>query len=50
MVQVTFRFKSKGIEEIELFFQGTEECQNLRYECLTIIDPKYILKFIVLLY
>ena len=42
MVQVTFSFKSKGIEEIELFFQGTEECQNLRYECLIIIDPKYI--------
>ena len=42
MVKITFSFKSKGIEEIELFFQGTEECQNLRYECLIIIDPKYI--------
>ena len=42
MVQVTFSFKSKGVEEIELFFQGTEECQHLRYECLIIIDPKYI--------
>ena len=41
MVQVTYSFKSKGIEEIELFFQGTEECQNVRYECLIIIDPKY---------
>ena len=42
MVKVTFSFKSKGIEEIELFFEGIEERQNLRYECLIIIDPKYI--------
>ena len=42
MVQVTFSFKFKGTEEIELFFQRSEECQNLRYECLIIIDPKYI--------
>ena len=42
VVQVTFSIKSEGIEEIELFFQGTKECQNLRYEGLIIIDPKYI--------
>ena len=42
MVQVTFSFKSKWIEEIELFFQGIEKCQNLRYECIITIDPKYI--------
>ena len=35
-------FKSQEIEKIELFSQGTDECQNLRYECLIIVDPKYI--------
>ena len=27
---------------MELFSQRTEECQNLKYECLIIVDPKYI--------
>ena len=31
----------KGIEKIELLFQRTVYCQNLRYESLTIIDLKY---------
>ena len=32
----------KGLKKSELFSQGTEECQNLRCECLIIVDPKYI--------
>ena len=42
MVQVAFNFKSQGIENIELFYQGTNDCQNLRYEILIIVDPKYV--------
>ena len=40
MVKVAFSFKSKRIETLELFSQGTENCQNLRYESLIIADPK----------
>ena len=42
MVKIVLRFKSQGIEIIELFSQGTEGCQNLRYESLIIVDPKCI--------
>ena len=41
MVKVTSNFKSQRIEKIELFSQGTEDFQNLRYEVL-IVDPKLI--------
>ena len=34
MVKVAFNFKSQGVEKIEIFSQGTEERQNLRYESL----------------
>ena len=42
MVKVAFSFKSRGIEKIELSSQVTEDLQNLKYEILSIIDPKYI--------
>ena len=35
MVSVVSNFKSQGIEKLELFSQGIEKCQNLRYECLS---------------
>ena len=41
MVKVALSFKSQGIKKIELFSQGTEDCQNLGYESLS-IDPKRI--------
>ena len=28
MVKVAFNFRSQGIEKIELFSQGTEDCQK----------------------
>ena len=42
MVKVAVRRKSQGIEKNKLFFQGSEKCQNLRYESLIVVDPKYI--------
>ena len=42
MVQVAFSLKSQRFEKIAPFFQWTEECQNLRYECLIIVAPKYV--------
>ena len=36
MVKVAFTFKLQGIQKIELY------CQNLRYESLIVVDPKYI--------
>ena len=32
----------KGLKKVNFFSQGTGKCQNLRYECLIIVDPKYI--------
>ena len=35
MTECAFWFKSQGTEKMnlnELFFQGTDDCQNLRYE------------------
>ena len=45
MVKVALSFKSQGIKKIELFSQGAKDCQNLRYESLIIVDPKYIKVF-----
>ena len=42
MVKIALVFKSQGIEKIDLFSQGTENCQNLRHESLIIVNPKYI--------
>ena len=43
MVKVAFSFKSLGIEKrIELISQGSENCQNLRYESLIIVDHNYV--------
>ena len=42
MVKVDFVSNPKGLKKIELFFQATEDCKNLRYEGLIIVDPKYI--------
>ena len=41
MIKVAFSFNSQGIEKHGLFSQRTEECQNLRYESLIIVDHKY---------
>ena len=35
-------FKSQGTEKIDLFSKGAENCQNLTYESLIIVDPKSI--------
>ena len=42
MVKVAFGFKFQGIEKNELFSQGNEDYQNLRYKSLIIVNPKYI--------
>ena len=42
MVKFALSFKSQGIENIELFSQGTEDSQNLKCESLIFIDPKYV--------
>ena len=42
MIQVTFKRKSQGIEKNELFSQGTENCQNLRYRNNSIEPPLQI--------
>ena len=49
-MKVAFSFKSQGTEKINLFSQGTADCQNLIYVSLIIVDPKYtkICKLIVL--
>ena len=39
-VKVAFGFKSQETEEIELFFQGTNDSINLRYERLITIGYK----------
>ena len=38
MVKVTLSFISQGIGKFNFFPQGTESCQNLRYESLIIVD------------
>ena len=40
MVRVAFGFKPQGIEKI--FSQGTNDCHNLKYASLIIVDPRYI--------
>ena len=42
VVKVAYSFKSQGSQKIELWPQGTDDCQNLRYETLIIVDFKYI--------
>ena len=41
MVNIVYSFKSQGTESLEFFAQGIENCQNLRYESLVIVDRKY---------
>ena len=40
--QSLFQLQIPEIEKIELVSQGTENCQNLKYEGPEIVDPKYI--------
>ena len=42
MPYVTFSLKYQVIEKIDLFSQGTEDCQNVRCESLIIVDSKCI--------
>ena len=42
MVKVAFAFKSQGIGKNEFFSKEPEDCRNLTYESLVIVDAKYI--------
>ena len=41
-IKIALNFKSQGTEKLELFFQGTYDSQNLRYETLAIADYEYV--------
>ena len=41
MTTVAICLKFQGTEKIEFFLQGTDECINLRYESLIIVDYKH---------
>ena len=41
MVKLLLASNPKGLKK-GFYSQGTEDCQNLRYEGLIISDPKYI--------
>ena len=41
-IKIALNFKSQGTEKLELFFQGTYDSQNLRYETLVIADYEYV--------